>query len=59
MNKSKVQYIDVSNMAEKEICQLLNIKYVPWYKSGIFWLLALIFCSPSILTILSIVEKLK
>lgn len=59
MNESKVQYIDVSNMTEKEICQLLNIKYVPWYKSGIFWLLALVFCSPSFLAILSIVEKLK
>jgi hypothetical protein len=28
MNESKVQYIDVSNMTEKEICSLVQIRYI-------------------------------
>lgn len=56
MNKRKVHYIDVSNMSEKELCQTLNIEYVPWYKSSFFWALALFFSLPSIILIL---ETLK
>lgn len=36
MNKS-IHVIDVSEMSEKEICHLLGIKFVPWYKSTLFW----------------------
>ena len=41
MNELKVHYIDVSGMSEQELCQTLNIKYVPWYKSTLVWAVAL------------------
>mgnify|MGYP007069484764 CR=1 FL=1 len=28
----KIIYIDASNMTRKEICDVLGIEYVPWYK---------------------------
>ena len=56
MNERKVHYIDVSKMTEEELCQVLNIEYVPWYKSSLFWSLAICFSLPSILLI---VESLK
>ena len=37
MKGRTVVYIDVSKMSEKELCQVLNIEYVPWYKSSFFW----------------------
>ena len=51
MNQRKVHYIDVSKMSEKELCETLNIPYVPWYCDSIFWALALVFTTPSILII--------
>jgi len=50
----KVHYIDVSKMTEKEICMLLDIEYVPWYRSPVFWALVLLFNVPSFLLIASI-----
>ena len=55
MNK-RIHYIDVSKMTEKELCQVLNIKYVPWYKSTLFWSLALCFTSPSFILIVEILK---
>lgn len=43
----KVHYIDVSNMTEKELCMLLDIEYVPWYRSLVFWALVLLFSNVS------------
>lgn len=51
MNERKVHYIDVSEMSEKELCETLNIPYVPWYRDSIFLALALVFTMPSILII--------
>jgi hypothetical protein len=51
MNERKVQYIDVGNMSEKELCQLLDIEYVPWYKSTVFWALEFCLAMPSIILI--------
>ena len=42
-NKRKVVYIDVGEMSEKEMCKLLNIEYIPWYKNFLFWAIVL-FC---------------
>ena len=56
MNERKVIYIDVSKMTERELCQTLNIKYVPWYKSGLFWALALSFSLPSMMAIIEILK---
>ena len=56
MNKRKVHYIDVSKMTEQELCQVLNIKYVPWYKSTLFWALAVCFSLPSMILILEILK---
>lgn len=56
ISKRKVHYIDVSKMSEKELCQTLNIEYVPWYKSTLFWALALCFSLPSIILILEILK---
>ena len=56
MNERKVVYIDVSKMSEQELCQTLNIKYVPWYKSTLFWSMALCFSLPSIVSILEILK---
>lgn len=50
----KVHYIDVSKMTEKEICMLLDIEYVPWYRSPVFWALVLLFNVPTFLLIASI-----
>ena len=52
MNERKVIIIDVSKMSLKEIHELLNIPYIPWYKSTTFWLLAILFCMPSIIQLM-------
>ena len=57
MNERKVHYIDVSKMSQKELCQTLNIPYVPWYRDSIFLALALVFSMPSIFIV--IMEVLK
>jgi hypothetical protein len=56
MNGRTVHYIDVSKMTEKELCQTLNIPYVPWYRSSLFWALTLCFSLPSIIMIMEIVK---
>ena len=56
MNGRTVHYIDVSKMSEKELCKVLNIKYVPWYRSSMFWALAFGFSLPSIMMIIEIVK---
>jgi hypothetical protein len=48
MNGRKIIYIDVSEMTEQELCETLDIEYVPWYRSGVFWALAVCFGSPSV-----------
>lgn len=57
MNKRKVIYIDVGKMSKKELCETLNIPYVPWYRSIIFWSLTLVFAMPSIMIIVSEILK--
>jgi hypothetical protein len=52
MNGRTVHYIDVSRMTERELCQTLNIAYVPWYRSSLFWVLAVCFSLPSIMMIM-------
>jgi len=47
-NQRKSLYVDVSKMSEQELCETLGIKYVPWYKSSLFWAMALTFSMPSI-----------
>jgi hypothetical protein len=56
MNGRTVHYIDVSKMTEQELCRTLNIAYVPWYRSSMFWTLALCFSLPSIMMIMEIVK---
>lgn len=48
-NGRKIYYIDVSNMTEKELCSVLGVKYVPWYKSAFFWAYALLFSMHSLM----------
>jgi hypothetical protein len=55
MNKRTVNYIDVSKMSEKELCKVLDIEYVPWYRSSLFWALAVCFSLPSIIMIVEII----
>lgn len=43
-----VNYIDASNMSEKEICELLKIPYVPTYKSSLFWSIVLLSLMPQL-----------
>ena len=54
MNQRKIIYIDVSKMSQQELCETLGIEYVPWYKNSLFWLMALTFSMPSIVTIINI-----
>ena len=56
MNGRTVHCVDVSKMSEKELCKVLNIKYVPWYRSNMFWALAVCFSLPSIMMITDIVK---
>ena len=56
MNGRTVHYIDVSKMSEKELCKVLNIEYVPWYRSSLFWSLVLCFSLPSVIMIMEIVK---
>ena len=56
MNGRTVHYIDVSKMTERELCQTLNIEYVPWYRSSLFWSLAVCFSLPSIIMIMEILK---
>ena len=53
MNQRKVIYIDVSKMSEQELCETLGVEYVPWYKSSLFWLMALTFSMPSIVILIN------
>jgi hypothetical protein len=59
MNNRNVIYIDVSKMSEKELCQVLNIPYIPWYRSSFFWALALWLSLPSILTFIGVLQWLN
>jgi hypothetical protein len=43
MTERKVIYIDVSQMTEREMCQLLNVEYIPWYRSTFFWTITLFY----------------
>jgi hypothetical protein len=56
MNGRTVHYIDVSKMTEQELCQTLNIEYVPWYRSSLFWSLAVCFSLPSVIMIVEILK---
>ena len=56
MNKRTVHYIDASGMTEQELCKTLNIKYVPWYRSTLFWALTLCFSLPSMIIIVEILK---
>ena len=56
MNQQKVIYIDVSKMSEQELCETLKINYVSWYKSSLFWLMALTFSMPSVVTLINIFQ---
>lgn len=51
-----VHYIDVSKMSQKEICALIGMKYVPWYRSSLFWSLLLLFTSPSLIVIMDLLK---
>lgn len=53
----EIHYIDVSKMSEQELCETLGIKYLPWYKSSLFWALALLFSMPSLLMLINIFGK--
>jgi len=48
MNNRKVHYIDVSKMSEKELCAVLNIPYVPFYKSSFFWGMLILLSLPAL-----------
>ena len=37
---------------EQELCRTLNIEYVPWYKSSLFWGLVLCFSLPSVIMLM-------
>lgn len=50
----KVYYIDVGDMTEKELCKVLGKKYIPWYKSSLFWGLALLFSMPSLIMLINV-----
>ncbi len=54
MNNRTTHYIDVSKMSEKELCDILGLEYTPWYKSSLFWTLALSFAMPSLLMLINI-----
>lgn len=56
-SSQNIHYIDVSKMSEKEICSLLRIKSVPWYKDVFFWWLSLVVTS-IIITSISIMLML-
>jgi hypothetical protein len=56
MNERKIIYIDVSEMTEQELCETLDIEYMPWYRSGVFWALAVCFGSPSVVMIMEILR---
>lgn len=56
MNERKIHYIDVSKMSEKDICDLLKIKYVPWYRDSLFWALVLVFATPSVALLIGVLQ---
>ena len=56
MNERTVHYIDVSKMTERELCETLNIPFVPWYRSSMFWALALCFTLPNLMIIMEILR---
>lgn len=52
----QIYYIDVAEMSEQELCALIGVKWIPWYKSTIFWGFLLLFVSPTLLAIASIMR---
>ena len=50
----KIHYIDASKMSERELCKVLNIEYIPWYRSLFFWALCLLFSMPSLLMLIKL-----
>lgn len=56
MNQRKVHRIDVSKMSQKELCQTLDVEYIPWYRSSLFWCLVLCFTMPSVMLIFEALE---
>ena len=55
-SERRVIRIDVGQMSLKEACAAVGVKYVPWYKDSFFWMLAMGFAGPSVLTIVSILK---
>lgn len=51
----KIIYIDVSKMSLKEANELLSIKYEPWYKVPLFWLIVGVITLPFLVNIAAIV----
>jgi len=45
----KIHCIDCSCMSEKELCDVLKIPYIPWYKSAFNWGIILISISQILL----------
>jgi len=56
MKKRKIIYVDVSKMSERELCEQLGIEYIPWYKSSLFWGMALMFSIPSIMILTNVLQ---
>lgn len=52
MNGRKVHYINVSKMTERELCSLLKIPYVPFYKSAVWWGMIILLVLPMISSLL-------
>lgn len=56
MKKRKIIYVDVGKMSSRKLCEQLDIEYIPWYKSSLFWGLVLTFSVPYIMTLINLLQ---
>ena len=56
MNPRTIVRIDVSDLSEQELCAVLAVPYVPWYRSHLFWCLALCLTMPSVMLIFEVLK---
>ncbi len=44
-----IHVIDVGKLTRKEICHLLDIRFIPWYRSVLFWTILIALSMPNML----------
>lgn len=55
IDERKITYDDVSEMTDKELCKILNIKPVVWFKDVLVWTILFTIAAPSFILMFNII----